>query len=198
MFHMKSDRFCASGLFVVMLASQLAFAQNTGSTGQTPDKAERPNSAAPSQAGQGKLIVASLDMTKVLLTSAEGKMEFQALDKKWQAKVGSKQMSKTDQDAYQKEKSETAARVLTKLGPWIVRYAKENSLSVILEVSDVNWTTKDVNKPWPQGPVLWHDSAVNLQDPEIRYPRMDITQAVVDFCDAKLEATEKNGGSPRH
>jgi outer membrane protein len=62
------------------------------------------------------------------------------------------------QEDAQNQQKEIFSRILQKMAPSIVKYAQENSLSMIVDVSN----------PWPQSPVLWADGGV------------DITKNVVD------------------
>ena len=62
------------------------------------------------------------------------------------------------QEDAQNQQKEIFSRILQKMAPSIVKYAQENSLGMIVDVSN----------PWPQSPVLWADGGV------------DITKNVVD------------------
>lgn len=62
------------------------------------------------------------------------------------------------QNEFQQEQNTIAQRILQKLGPVIDKYAKENSFGLLIDSSN----------PWPQGPVLWANAAV------------DISKAIVD------------------
>jgi outer membrane protein len=67
------------------------------------------------------------------------------------------------QNEFQSQQSEIAQRILQKMGPLIDKYAKENSMGLIIDISN----------PWPQGPVLWAG------------PSVDITKALVDAYNAQ-------------
>ncbi len=58
----------------------------------------------------------------------------------------------------QNAQNEIVQKILKKMGPVILKYAQDNSLSMIVDTSN----------PWPQSPLLWSN------------PSMDITKAVVD------------------
>ena len=62
------------------------------------------------------------------------------------------------QNEFQQEQNTIAQRILQKLGPVIDKYAKDNGFGLLIDSSN----------PWPQGPVLWANQAV------------DISKAVVD------------------
>jgi outer membrane protein len=62
------------------------------------------------------------------------------------------------QNEFQQQQNEIAQRILQKLGPVIDKYAKENAFGLLIDSSN----------PWPQGPVLWANQAV------------DISKAIVD------------------
>jgi outer membrane protein len=57
------------------------------------------------------------------------------------------------------QQNEIAQKILQKLGPVIDKYAKDNGLGLII----------DISKPWPDGPVLWAGQSV------------DITRTIVDL-----------------
>lgn len=62
------------------------------------------------------------------------------------------------QNEFQQEQNTIAQRILQKLGPVIDKYAKDNAFGLLIDSSN----------PWPQGPVLWANQAV------------DISKAIVD------------------
>jgi outer membrane protein len=66
------------------------------------------------------------------------------------------------QNDFQQQQAEIAQRILQKMGPVIDKYAKDNSLGLIIDASN----------PWPQGQVLWANESVN------------ITKAIVDGYNA--------------
>jgi len=70
--------------------------------------------------------------------------------------------SEDAQNDFQQQQAEIAQRILQKMGPVIDKYAKENSLGLII----------DASKPWPEGQVLWANEGVN------------ITKAIVDGYNA--------------
>lgn len=63
------------------------------------------------------------------------------------------------------QENEIAQRILQKMAPMIVDYAKNNGFYLIIDAS--------ANNQWPNGPVLWNSGA------------QDITKAVVDAYNAK-------------
>ena len=67
------------------------------------------------------------------------------------------------QEDAQNQQKEIFSRILQKMAPSIVKYAQENFLGMIVDVSN----------PWPQSPVLWADGGV------------DITKNVVDVYNAQ-------------
>lgn len=56
------------------------------------------------------------------------------------------------QNDFQQQQAEIAQRILQKMGPVIDKYAKDNSLGLIIDASN----------PWPQGQVLWANESVNI------------------------------------
>ena len=77
-----------------------------------------------------------------------------------------KQMQRASEDAqndFQQQQGEIAQRILQKMGPVIVKFAKDNQYSLLI----------DVSQPWPQGPVVWAgDNA-------------DVTKQVVDLYNSQ-------------
>jgi Skp family chaperone for outer membrane proteins len=73
-----------------------------------------------------------------------------------------KTLTRSQEDAqndFVGQQNEIAQKILQKLGPVIDKYAKENGLGLII----------DISKPWPDGPVLWAGQSV------------DITRTIVDL-----------------
>jgi outer membrane protein len=71
-----------------------------------------------------------------------------------------KQLERDAQDAqenFNNQRNEIAQRILPKLGPLIMKYAQENGLGMIV----------DISSPWPTGPVLYSAP-------------LDITKPIVD------------------
>jgi outer membrane protein len=66
-------------------------------------------------------------------------------------------------DDAQNQQNEIAQRILQKMAPMLVKYAGDNGYGVIIDTSN----------PWPNGPVLWAGSAI------------DITKSVVDAYNAQ-------------
>jgi len=69
-----------------------------------------------------------------------------------------KTLSRTQEDAqndFVGQQNEIAQKILQKMGPVIDKYAKENGLSLII----------DVSKPWPDGPILWAGQSVDITRP---------------------------------
>ncbi len=72
-----------------------------------------------------------------------------------------KVLQRTGEDAqndYQQQQNEIAQRILQKMAPVIDKYAKGNGYGLLFDSSN----------PWPQGPLLWATSGV------------DLTKAIVD------------------
>ncbi len=75
-----------------------------------------------------------------------------------QIETKQKSLSRTQEDAqndFVSQQNEIAQKILQKMGPVIDKYAKENGLSLII----------DVSKPWPDGPVLWAGQSVDITRP---------------------------------
>jgi outer membrane protein len=69
-----------------------------------------------------------------------------------------KALTRSQEDAqndFQQQQNEIATKILQKLGPVIDKYAKDNGLGLIL----------DVSQQWPQGPVLWAGQGVDITKP---------------------------------
>jgi outer membrane protein len=96
------------------------------------------------------------------LQAQDGKLNDEArstLVKSIEAKQKVLQRNSEDaQNDYQQQQNEIVQRILGKLAPVVKKYATENGVSLLIDVSN----------PWPQGPVLWARDSV------------DITKAVVD------------------
>jgi outer membrane protein len=69
------------------------------------------------------------------------------------------------QDDARTQENEIAQRILQKMAPLIVDYAKNNGFGLIIDASSTN--------QWPNGPVLWNSGS------------MDITKPIVDAYNAK-------------
>jgi outer membrane protein len=112
-------------------------------------------------------------------TELKGKNdEIEALKKKLNTQAGSlnddakadlqrdieqkqKALDRAAQDAredFQNQQNEIGQRILQKMAPLIVNYAKTNGIGMLVDTSN----------PWPQGPVIWNAPAV------------EITTAIVD------------------
>src|SRR5207253_8574474 len=79
-----------------------------------------------------------------------------------QIETKQKALSRKQEDAqndFVGQQNEIAQKILQKMGPVIDKYAKDNGLGLII----------DISKPWPDGPVLWAGQSV------------DITKTVVDI-----------------
>ena len=79
-----------------------------------------------------------------------------------QIETKQKSLTRSQEDAqndFVGQQNEIAQKILQKLGPVIDKYAKDNGLGLII----------DISKPWPDGPVLWAGQAV------------DITRTIVDL-----------------
>ncbi len=69
-----------------------------------------------------------------------------------------KTLNRTQEDAqndFVGQQNEIAQKILQKMGPVIDKYAKDNGLSLII----------DVSKPWPDGPILWAGQSVDITRP---------------------------------
>ncbi|MBV9479464.1 MAG: OmpH family outer membrane protein [Acidobacteria bacterium] len=69
-----------------------------------------------------------------------------------------KTLNRTQEDAqndFVGQQNEIAQKILQKMGPVIDKYAKDNGLTLII----------DVSKPWPDGPVLWAGQSVDITRP---------------------------------
>jgi outer membrane protein len=69
-----------------------------------------------------------------------------------------KTLSRNQEDAQNEfvgQQNEIAQKILQKLGPVIDKYAKENQLGLII----------DTSKPWPDGPILWAGTSVDITKP---------------------------------
>jgi len=86
------------------------------------------------------------------------------LVKSIETKQKSLQRSAEDaQNDYQQQQNEIAQRILQKMAPVIDKYAKANGYGLLFDSSN----------PWPQGPLLWATSGV------------DITKTIVDAYNAQ-------------
>jgi outer membrane protein len=83
--------------------------------------------------------------------------------------------SEDAQNEFQGQQNEIAQRILQKMGPVIDKYAKENSLGLIL----------DASRPWPEGQVLWANEGVN------------ITKAIVDAYNAQSGVAAPPAAAPK-
>ena len=75
-----------------------------------------------------------------------------------QIETKQKTLSRTQEDAqndFVGQQNEIAQKILQKMGPVIDKYAKDNGLSLII----------DVSKPWPDGPILWAGQSVDITRP---------------------------------
>ncbi|HZP24417.1 MAG TPA: OmpH family outer membrane protein [Terriglobales bacterium] len=83
------------------------------------------------------------------------------------------------QNEYQQQQNEIAQRILQKMAPVIDKYAKANGYGLLFDSSN----------PWPQGPLLWATSGV------------DLTKTIVDAYNAQSgvappPAAPKPAGAP--
>ena len=89
-----------------------------------------------------------------------------ALEKDIETKQKSLELDAQDaQDDARGQENEIAQRILQKMAPLIVDYAKTNGFGLIIDASQSN--------QWPNGPVLWNSGA------------LDITKPVVDAYNVK-------------
>jgi outer membrane protein len=85
-----------------------------------------------------------------------------------QIETKQKALERDAQDAQEDargQENEIAQRILQKMAPMIVDYAKNNGFALIIDAS--------ANNQWPNGPVLWNSGS------------LDITKPVVDAYNAK-------------
>jgi outer membrane protein len=85
-----------------------------------------------------------------------------------QIETKQKALERDAQDAQEdarNQENEIAQRILQKMAPMIVDYAKNNGFALIIDAS--------TNNQWPNGPVLWNSGT------------LDITKPVVDAYNAK-------------
>jgi len=83
-----------------------------------------------------------------------------------QIETKQKVLSRKQEDAqndFVGQQNEIAQKILQKLGPVIDKFAKDNGLGLII----------DISKPWPDGAVLWANQSV------------DITKPIVDLYNAQ-------------
>lgn len=83
-----------------------------------------------------------------------------------QIEAKQKTLTRSQEDAqndFVGQQNEIAQKILQKLGPVIDKYAKDNGLGLII----------DISKPWPDGPVLWAGQSV------------DITRTIVDLYNSQ-------------
>jgi outer membrane protein len=103
-----------------------------------------------------------IESLKKQLNAQDSKLSEDArasLVKSIESKTKTLQRNQEDaQNEFQQQQAEIAQRILQKMGPVIDKYAKDNSLGLIIDASN----------PWPQGQVLWANEGVN------------ITKAIVD------------------
>jgi outer membrane protein len=90
-----------------------------------------------------------------------------------------KVLQRTGEDAqndFQQQQNEVAQRILQKMAPVIDKYAKSNGYGLLFDSSN----------PWPQGPLLWATSGV------------DLTKTIVDAYNAQsgVAAPVRPAGSP--
>jgi outer membrane protein len=79
------------------------------------------------------------------------------------------------QDDAQNQQKEIFSRILQKMAPVIVKYAQDNGLGVIVDTSN----------PWPQSPILWAASGV------------DITKPVVDLYNSQSGVATPTPAAPK-
>jgi len=85
-----------------------------------------------------------------------------------QIETKQKALERDAQDAQEdarNQENEIAQRILQKMAPMIVDYAKNNGFALIIDAS--------TNNQWPNGPVLWNSGT------------LDITKPIVDAYNAK-------------
>ena len=100
------------------------------------------------------------DLKKQLTTQGD-KMNpeaHEALVKSIETKTKSLQRSAEDaQNEFQQQQNEIAQRILQKMAPVITKYVADNGYGLLL----------DASSPWPQGPVVVGDQAVDITKPVV-------------------------------
>jgi outer membrane protein len=84
-----------------------------------------------------------------------------------QIETKKKSFDRSVQDAQEEagnQQNDIAQRILQKMAPMIVQYAKDNGFGMVV----------DTTKPWPQSPVLWYDG-----------DKVDITKPIIDAYNAQ-------------
>lgn len=108
-----------------------------------------------------------------------------------QIETKQKSLSRTQEDAqndFVGQQNEIAQKILQKMGPVIDKYAKDNGLSLIL----------DVSKPWPDGPVLWAGQSVDITRPIVElYNSQSGVPAAPSASRPAGSATRPIGGSTK-
>jgi len=77
-----------------------------------------------------------------------------------QIETKKKSFDRSVQDAQedaQNQQKEIFQRILQKMAPSIVKYAQDNGLGMIVDISN----------PWPQSPVLWANEGVDITKPVV-------------------------------
>src|SRR6266851_1779049 len=170
-----------------VLFSAAAFAQTSGGS-----SAALP--AAPGSAGDPPEVtsatgtkIGTINVEGALFLSNEGQRDFDALSKKLEPRQNELKAKNDEIDSLKKQlntqgdklnedakdaqedarnqENEVAQRILQKMAPLIVDYAKNNGFGLIIDASQSN--------QWPNGPVLWNSG------------NLDITKTVVDAYNAK-------------
>ena len=118
-----------------------------------------------------------IETLKKQLNTQGDKMNDEArstLMKSIETKQKSLQRAAEDAQAdYQAQQNEIAQRILQKMAPVIDKYAKSNGYGLLFDSSN----------PWPQGPLLWATSGV------------DLTKTVVDAYNAQSNVAPPPPGS---
>lgn len=102
-----------------------------------------------------------IDSLKKQLNTQDGKLNDEAranLVKQIEEKQ--KKLERDVQDARddaQNQQNEIAQRILQKMAPIIVKYAGDNGFGLIIDTSN----------PWPNGPVLWAGTSVDITKPVV-------------------------------
>src|ERR1700722_20008381 len=84
-----------------------------------------------------------------------------------QIETKKKSFDRSVQDAQEEagnQQNDIAQRILQKMAPMIVKYAKDNGFGMVV----------DTTKPWPQSPVLWYDG-----------DKVDIAKPIIDAYTAQ-------------
>jgi outer membrane protein len=191
-------KFLHSLLAIAAFFAISALAQT--SSAATPSSPAAAPAAVPTATGEVGTKVGTINIEQAVVGTNEGKRDFDALDKKLEPKKNElksqndeleglqKQLqtqgpslnedaraTQDAQDDAQNQQKEIFSRILQKMAPVIVKYAQDNGLGVIVDTSN----------PWPQSPILWAASGV------------DITKPVVDLYNSQSGVATPTPAAPK-